>query len=235
MQFVKGYSALEAGVRLLPLAAGIAIGARSGEKLNSRFGTRAVVASALILLALTSGSVNFIFEVETAYWVIGLAVFLISTAMGSIMAPSTNAVMGAVHEHKAGVGSAMNDVTRQVGGAFGIAIIGSVMNSFYSSRIESTVESIAALPAQVAVASVDSGGAALRAAASLPQADSALLAAEARAAFTDAFGPAVLIGAGMALAGAALVWRFMPSFESTETEEVSVAAPVGDRLGVIAD
>ena len=66
MQFVKDYSALEAGVRLLPLAAGIVVGARGGEKLNSRFGTRAVVTSALVLLALTFGSVNFIFGVDSA-------------------------------------------------------------------------------------------------------------------------------------------------------------------------
>ena len=155
--------------------------------------------------------------------------------MGSIMAPSTNAVMGAIPEHKAGVGSAMNDVTRQVGGAFGIAIIGSVLNSIYSSRIESTVESIAALPAQAAAASVDSVGAALRTAASLPTADGVLLASEARAAFTDAFGLAVLIGAGMALAGAVLVWRFMPAVEAVETETGSPVQPVGVTVSVGAD
>jgi hypothetical protein len=104
-----------------------------------------VVTFALVLLALTFGAINFVFEVDSADWLIGMAVFLISAAMGSIMAPSTNAVMGAIPEHKAGVGPAMNDVTRQVGGSFGIAIIGSVLNTIYSSRIESTVESIAAL------------------------------------------------------------------------------------------
>lgn len=235
MQFVKGYSALEAGVRLLPLAAGIAVGARGGEKLNRRFGTRAVVTSALLLLAVTFASVNFIFEVDSDYWIIGIAVFLISTAMGSIMAPSTNAVMGAIPENKAGVGSAMNDVTRQVGGAFGIAIIGSILNSIYSSRIESTVDSMVALPAQVAEASIDSVGAALRTAGSLPATEAALLAAEARAAFTDAFGLAVTVGAGMALVGAALVWRFMPPTESAEIEDDSVAVAVGVGASSIAD
>ncbi|MCH8910741.1 MAG: MFS transporter [Chloroflexi bacterium] len=235
MQFVQGYSALEAGVRLLPLAAGIAIGARGGEKLNSRFGTRAVVTSALVLLALTFGSINFVFEVDSAYWLIGLAVFLISAAMGSIMAPSTNAVMGAIPEHKAGVGSAMNDVTRQVGGAFGIAIIGSILNSIYSSRIASTVESIAVLPLRAAEASIDSVGAALRTAASLPPADAALLAGEARTAFTDAFGLAVLVGAGVALLGAALVLRFMPEAETHEMESVSVTAAADGTVGVATD
>ncbi len=235
MQFVQGYSALETGVRLLPLVAGIALGARGGEKLNRRYGTRVVVASALLLLGLTFGAVNFVFEVDTDYWVIGLAVFLISTALGSIMAPSTNAVMGAVPENKAGVGSAMNDVTRQVGGAFGIAIIGSVLNSIYSSRIESTVESIVALPAQAAEASIDSIGAALRTAASLPPAEAALLAAEARMAFTDAFGLAVLVGSGVALVGAVLVMRFMPPLETHETEPVSVDAPADAEVEVVAD
>ncbi len=235
LQFVKDYSALEAGVRLLPLAAGIAIGARGGERLNRRFGTRAVVSAAMLLLALTFGSVNFVFLVDAEYWVIGVAVLLISTAMGSIMAPSTNAVMGAVPENKAGVGSAMNDVTRQVGGAFGIAIIGSVLNSIYSSRIAPTVESLSTLPAQASEASIDSVGAALRTAASLPEVQAVLLASEARDAFADAFGLAVLIGAGMALLGAVLVMRFMPSLEAEETDATADMADVGERVGVIAD
>ncbi len=235
MQFGTGAAGLGAGLRLLPIGAGIAIGGRGGERLNSRFGTRAVVTAAMVLLALTFASVNFVFEPETAYWQIGIAVFLISASMGSIMAPSTNAVMGAIPEHKAGVGSAMNDVTRQVGGAFGIAVIGSVLNSLYSSKIESVVSSITTLPAQAAEASIDSIGAALRIAASLPPEDAVKLAAESRAAFTDAFGLAVLIGAAMALAGAALVWRFMPASESVDSDAETAELQLGGTASSVAD
>jgi hypothetical protein len=133
--------------------------------------------------------------------------------MGTIMAPSTDSVMGAVPPEHAGVGSAMNDVTRQVGGAFGIAIIGSVLTSFYSSRVADAVDAVAGLPAAAAENAKDSIGAATGIAATLPPQVGEPLATAARDAFTDAFGMAVLVGVGLALVGAALVFKFMPSRE----------------------
>ena len=67
-----------------------------------------------------------LWEPDTDYWVIGLTFFLLAFGIGNLMAPSTDSVMGAVPEANAGIASAMNDVTRQVAGAFGVAVIGSV-------------------------------------------------------------------------------------------------------------
>lgn len=214
MQFVRGYSALEAGIRLLPLAAGIAIGARGGERLNRKFGTKVVVGTGLLLLAATLLLINF-YEADTALWIIEISIFLTSVAMGTIMAPSTDSVMGAVPPENAGVGSAMNDVTRQVGGAFGVAIIGSVLTSIYSSRVADAVESVTGLPPSAAEAAKDSIGAALQVASTLPPEVAGPLLESARSAYTDAFGLSVLVGAGFALIGAALVFAFMPSKENS--------------------
>ncbi|MDA1296860.1 MAG: MFS transporter [Chloroflexi bacterium] len=212
LQFVRGYTALEAGIRLLPLAAGIAVGARGGEMINRRFGTKVVVGTGLILLAGTL-SIITIYDAETPLWLIEVSIFLTSVAMGSIMAPSTDSVMGAVPPEHAGVGSAMNDVTRQVGGAFGIAIIGSVLTSIYSSRVAGAVDAVSGLSAAAAASAKDSVGAATGIAAGLPPQIGEPLANAARDAYSDAFGLAVLVGVAFALIGAALVFKFMPARE----------------------
>jgi EmrB/QacA subfamily drug resistance transporter len=232
MQFVRGYTALEAGVRLLPLAAGIAIGARGGEKLNRRFGTKAVVGTGLVLLAITLLVINF-YEPDTSLWIIEISVFMTSVAMGSIMAPSTDSVMGAVPPENAGVGSAMNDVTRQVGGALGVAIIGSVLTSVYSSRVADAVDAVAGLPPAAAESAKDSIGATLHVASTLPPEIAGPLLHAAGSAYTDAFGLSTLVGAAFALAGAALVFRFMPSRETAHgsmAEDVAPRAAIGEAV-----
>lgn len=224
LQFVRGYTALEAGIRLLPLAAGIAIGARGGERLNRKFGTNVVVGSGMVLLAGTLSMILF-YDTTTPLWILEVSIFLTSLAMGTMMAPSTEAVMGAVPPEQAGVGSAMNDVTRQVGGAFGVAIIGSVLTSIYSSRVSSAVDAVAGIPSAASESAKDSVGAAIGLAATLPPQVGEPLAEAARNAFTDAFGLAVLVGVGLALTGAVLVFKFMPGREQTFERSMPVPAP----------
>jgi EmrB/QacA subfamily drug resistance transporter len=232
MQLVRGYTALEAGIRLLPLTAGIAIGARGGERLNRKFGTKAVVGTGLVVLASSLLLIN-IYEADTALWIIELSIFVNSLAMGTIMAPSTDAVMGSVPPEHAGVGSAMNDVTRQVGGAFGVAVIGSVLTTLYSSRVADAVSAVPGLPAEAASAAKDSVGAAVNIAATLPPQVGGPLAEAARQAFSDAFGLSVIVGAAFALIGAAMVFRFMPSREPEKHEAPeTVNLSSNDRVSV---
>jgi EmrB/QacA subfamily drug resistance transporter len=206
LQFVKGYSALEAGVRLIPLAFGIMAGAGNSHRLVQRLGTTKVVMIGMLLVSGVMASF-LVWGTDTPYWVMGLTVFFLAVGMGNVMAPSTDAVMGAVPEEQAGVGSAMNDVVRQVGGAFGVAIIGSVINSVYRDRM---TDAVAGLPPQAAEPASDSVGAALAVSAQLGGEAGSLLLAAARAAFVDAMGIAALIAASVAFIGALLVRRFMP-------------------------
>lgn len=214
LQFVQGYTPLEAGIRLLPVAAGMMIGAMASEMLVRPFGTTKVVAGGLLLLAATLSSV-LLWEVNTAYGVIGIAVAMAGFGAGVVMAPSTEAIMGAVPGGKAAVGSAVNDVTRLVAGALGVAVIGSTLYSVYSSRV---ADALVALPTEAATAAKDSVGAALQIAASLSGEAGAALSATARVAFTDGFGVAMFVGAVGSLIGAVLVAKFMPARQESLPE-----------------
>jgi predicted MFS family arabinose efflux permease len=116
--------------------------------------------------------------------------------------------MGSVPEDKAGVGSAMNDVTRQVGGALGTAVIGSLISSVYASRV---ADSVGGLPDAARTAAEDSIGKANAVAATLPASDGAQLMHAAADAFTSALGIGFTVAGVCALLGAFAAWRWLPS------------------------
>ena len=157
-QFIKTFSPLGTGVRLLPVAGAVAVASVVGTKLAVRVGNKVIVASGLALFAaalLWSSTVS----ASTSYPIIIVAQMLIlGTGMGLTSAPATEAIMGAVPAAKAGVGSAVNDATRLFGGTLGVAVIGSIAASLYSNRLASTAP--AHLPAQAASAAKASVGAA---------------------------------------------------------------------------
>ena len=207
LQFVQGFTPLEAGLRMLPVAVGMAMGAGLSHRFVGRLGSKRVVAAGLVCVGGILASIA-LWQPDTSYAVIGVTFFCLAVSMGNVMAPSTDAVMGAVPEANAGIASAMNDVTRQVSGAFGVAVIGSVINTAYSGSMDAAV---AGLPPETAEAASDSVGAASRIASMLPDSLGSGLAAAADGAFTDALGIAVLVAAGVAAAGAALIARFLPA------------------------
>jgi EmrB/QacA subfamily drug resistance transporter len=217
LQIVQGRSAIETGLVMLPLAFGLVLGAGSSHKLNVRLGTPRQLFAALTLVALTIGTVAF-WEPDTPAWLLAVFFFVLPFAMGNVMAPATVAVMSAVPEAKAGVGSAMNDVNRMVGGALGVAIIGSFASSLYGSKVDSATT---ALPDGAAHTATDSVGGATAVAAQLPAQAGDALTAAANGAFTDAMGLALLIGSAVLLGGAVLVRRLLPA----ETVDVEAATP----------
>jgi EmrB/QacA subfamily drug resistance transporter len=226
LQFVQGYTPLEAGIRFLPASLGLMVGAIGSEMLALRYGTTKVVTGGMLLLAATM-PLMLLWEVDTPYWFVGVVIALVGFAAATIFAPSTEAVMGSVPEEKAGVGSAVNDLTRLIATALGIAAIGSAMNSLYSSKIAAAVT---ALPAAVAEAAKDSVGAALQIATTLPADSGAALSAAATEAFTDAFGLAMLIGAAVVFLGAVVVGRMMPAREEPLPEAKPEEAEVVEAL-----
>jgi len=206
LQDAKGYSALEAGAAMTPLAAGLVIGATSGIKLNERLGTARVVSAGLLALAALL-SCSLLWTVDMPYWPLGLWFFAVAISMGWIMGPATDSVMGAVPEEKSGVASAMNDVTRQVAGALGTAVIGSLISSLYASRIG---DSVAALPEQARMAAEDSVGKADAVAAHLPADQGSSLVDAAADAFTGALGIGFTVAGAAALMAAIVVRRRLP-------------------------
>ncbi len=222
LQFVQGFTPLEAGLRMAPIALGMAVGAGSSHRFVGRLGTNKVVAAGLVGLALIFVTISF-WQIDTNYWIIGGTFFFLAFSMGNVMAPSTDAVMGAVPEANAGVASAMNDVTRQVAGAFGVAVIGSVINTVYSDKMQPAV---ANLPAEAATVVSDSIGAATKASSMLPPDLAIALLNAAKSGFTDALGIAVILAAAMAIAAAILVLKFMPPRHLPTQQDTPAETPV---------
>lgn len=133
-QQVLGYSTVKAGAVLLPQAALMLVFApmssiwvaRFGNKVVVTFGLTMVVLSLILFTTLDAGS---------STWHVVVVVGLIALGMGNVMAPATDSIMGSLPPAKAGVGSAVNDTTRQMGGAVGVAVLGSLLVSRYNSRI----------------------------------------------------------------------------------------------------
>jgi EmrB/QacA subfamily drug resistance transporter len=205
LQFVRGLSPLAAGLRLAAPALGLIVGAPLAPRLVERIGTKIVVAIGLFgagvaLLLLTS-------ETVIAHDALLAPVFaLFGVSMGMTMAPATESIMGSVPRNRAGVGSAVNDTTRQMGGALGVAVLGSIASTHYISRIDNL-----GLAPPAANTAKESIGAALGVAQRLPPAAAATLADAARAGFTDGIRLATLVGACAVIGAALLVVRFLPA------------------------
>lgn len=135
-QSVQEYTPLQAGVRLLPMAGMSFLAAVLSARFALRFGTKVTVALGIMIAA---GALFYLFgiaEVETGYGMVVLGMCGTSLGMGLTMSPATNSVMGSLPVDKAGIGSAMNDTTRMLGGALGIAVLGTIMNGIYIDRID---------------------------------------------------------------------------------------------------
>ena len=122
-QFIKSYSAFETGVRLLPVAISIALGSALGPRIVERIGTTAVVSAGLAIFAAGLAWASTV-DAATPYVVIAMQMVLLGGGLGLTTAPATEAIMGSLSADKAGVGSAVNDTTRELGGTLGVAIVG---------------------------------------------------------------------------------------------------------------
>jgi MFS family permease len=208
--FLRGYSALETGVRFLPMTLMIVVTAPNAGRYASKHGSRAPMTYGLILagggLIALSG-----LTAETPYWVMGLLFAIMGHGMGSTMAPMTAAVMNSVGPQRAGLGSAMTNTSREVGGVFGIALFGTILFTRLEAVLAPSIAGLGLSPAQQESITAAAGHGQLDVGALGLRPDQA--AAVGRA-FGDAFLSGfrlALIVAGLALLGAAIVAnRFIP-------------------------
>ncbi len=220
-QFLKGYGPLSTGVRLLPVASFVAISSIAGAKLAVRFGTKLVVASGLMSMAAFYLWVSTS-SATTGYATIAAQMVVGGTGIGLTSAPATEAIMGVVPKAKAGVGSAVNDATRLLGGTLGVAVIGSVYASLYASRLTSALPT--GLPAAAARSAHASVGAALTVAGRLadgghPGLGTAIHSA-ASSAFFHGFTAANYVAASVAAAGAVMALSLLPAQPTSATADV---------------
>ncbi|CAM4134698.1 Antiseptic resistance protein [Mycobacterium basiliense] len=207
-QFIKDYTAFQTGVRLLPVAFSIALASILGPRLVERVGTTAVVAAGLVVfaagLAWASTAVA-----ATPYTHIALQMLLLGGGLGLTTAPATEAIMGSLPADKAGVGSAVNDTTRELGGTLGVAIVGSVFASVYAGHLGSAA-ALAGLPADVRSAMEGSMALAHTVIDQLPAGRAAAVRDAVNHAFLDGLQIGTLVCAGIALAAALVVAWVLP-------------------------
>jgi EmrB/QacA subfamily drug resistance transporter len=231
LQFVLAYSPLEAGLATLPMAAMMIIIAPRSAGLAERFGRDKVMAIGLTTVAAGLFSLSFL-TADSPYLQLAAGFVLLGAGMSLTTAPATGAVMESMPLAKAGVGSAVNDTAREVGGALGVAILGSILSSGYRSNLDLDLSQA---PPEAAAAIEEGVGSALGVAQSAPVPDGVAqqITEAARTAFTDAMAPVFWSAAGVALLTALLVLRYMPSrgevvsyAPGTEPEPEPVAEPV---------
>jgi EmrB/QacA subfamily drug resistance transporter len=213
LQYVLGYTALETGIRFLPFAFTLMIVAPLSARVAERFGTKATVATGLTLAG--CGLLSMVgLQTDSSYLEIVLRLIVISGGMALTMAPATESVMGSLPLAKAGVGSAVNDTTRQVGGALGVAVLGSVLASVYSGRI-SDVFAGSGAPEAAVEASKSSIGAVPGVVEQLTANGFGELASQLRDAADEAFVQGVhwnvVVAALVIFAGAGVVIAFLPA------------------------
>jgi EmrB/QacA subfamily drug resistance transporter len=198
LQAVLGYSALKAASGLLPMAVMMMPLSTIAPTITERIGFRRTLVTGMLLLA--GGLVLFATLADPAggYLSVLPGILVLGAGVGLAMSPSTAAITSSLPEEKQGVASALNDTVREMGGAVGIALIGSVLNSAYRSNIEPTAVS---LPPEVAEPVTSGIGGALAVAGQMGAAGTALVDAS-RQAFVDGMAPALYLAAALALAAA---------------------------------
>ncbi|MFG2559846.1 MFS transporter [Streptomyces sp. NPDC048496] len=228
LQSVRGYSALQSGLLIVPLAAAQMIFAPRARLVVERFGSRAVCTVGMLLVAVGL-SAFALFDATTPVWVMCLVFFVQGTGMAHVMPPVTVAVMQALPREKAGSGSAINNTFRQVGGALGIAVLGSVLSTVYRGDIEGH---LGTLPAAARGAAGESIEATLGIAEKLGPAGAPLVGA-ANDAFVSAMHVTALGSACVALIGALVVGIFLPgkppAGQRSEQGDDDRAVPAGAR------
>jgi EmrB/QacA subfamily drug resistance transporter len=224
-QFVRDYGPLSTGVHLLPVALSVGAFSVAGTQLAVRVGTKLVVTLGLVAMAAFYGWVAAATTATIGYAIIAVQMVLYGLGMGLTSAPATESIMGAVSRRQAGVGSAVNDTTRLLGGTLGVAVIGSVYASLYSSRLTTLLPAV--LPARASALAHQSIGAAYAVATGATAAGHAALGQAVHSAATNAFLHGLTVGClvagGVAAAGAILAAVFLPA----QPASPPVTAPAG--------
>jgi EmrB/QacA subfamily drug resistance transporter len=220
LQSVRGYSPLRAGAISLAFAVAQMLVAPRSPALVRRYGAKSVVAAGLLLV--TAALLGYqLLAAATPLWVLGVLFFIQGAGMGAVMPTATEAVMSVVPRERAGAGSALTNTARQVSGALGVAVLGSILALAYRGQLS---PHLAGLPAGARHAATGSITASHAVAARLGPAGRDL-AGFADSAFVHAMHITTLISAAITLLGALVVMRWMPGRAPAAAAPGEAAAP----------
>jgi EmrB/QacA subfamily drug resistance transporter len=227
LQSVRNYSPLMSGVFMLPFAASMVIFSPLSANMVKRFGPRAVAVSGLLCIAAAMAGYQFVTQ-SSAMWIYLLIAFIQGAAMANVMPPATTTVMTSLPRQIAGVGSSVNNTVRQLGGALGVAVLGTILTTVYRARMQPL---ISALPTHLTTDQVHSVSGSIEAtqemvagstAAGHPQSQSLLQPAD--DAFVHAMHVTTMVGAGVMLFTAVVVWLWLPKALAPQSGPVDAAA-----------
>ena len=215
LQSIMGFSALKAGAALLPWAGIMLVVAPLSARLAERYGTKLVVGTGLSFATLSLALMSTLPADNISYVTDVLPrLVLLAIGMGLVMAPATESIMGSLPRAKAGVGSAMNDTTRQVGGALGVAVVGSVMLSTYGGRVgDALTATHLPISADLVAQARQNLSTALAIATDkhIPAGVQTKLVTEINQAFVSGMHRGVLFAAAATFIGAIIVFKFLPA------------------------
>jgi EmrB/QacA subfamily drug resistance transporter len=225
-QAVLGYSTLKAGSALIPQAVMMMIFAPLSTRWVHRFGNKLVVVFGMLVVTGTL-LLMLTFESDSSTWHVVGVTALLGLGMAHVMPAATESIMGSLPREKAGVGSAMNDTTRQVGGAVGVGVLGSVLSSRYGAHVTSALSGV--VPNDVLERAKDSVGSALGVArtGTTDPGVRAQIEAAARSSFVSGMHTSLLIAAVIVVIGAFAVLRFLPARTGLIDADGRPPTPVG--------
>ncbi len=227
LQSVLGYSTLKAGSILIPQSAALMIFAFLSPRFVARFGNKLVVAFGLMLVVVSLlGIVTFGTGSGPLHVVVVLVIM--GVGMGNVMSPATESIMGSLPREKSGVGSAMNDTTRQVGGAIGVAVLGSILSSHFGPNVAARLRG--KVPAPLLTAARDSVGRAVdvaRSTAGAPYRTTILDAAH--ASFIGGLHLASIVAAVVVTIACAGVLVWLPARAIDQSDDAP-SSPAQERL-----
>ncbi|MDA2987961.1 MAG: MFS transporter [Actinomycetota bacterium] len=214
LQLVQGLSPLQSGIGMLPGAGGLLVASLLSPRIAERFGARRTVVTGVVAVAAGLMLMSFV-QPMTSYPYVGLALGVTGIGMGLTLPQATNAVLSRVPRERSGMGAAVNDAVTELGGSFGVAVLGGVLAYFYRNRIDTVIADAGAQATLVPQQALDAVRESLAAASVLIQQLPAGLAGPARdlvgGAFVSGMGWALTVGAAVTLIGALLAWRFFPA------------------------
>ncbi|QXC63582.1 DHA2 family efflux MFS transporter permease subunit [Aquihabitans sp. G128] len=216
-QFVLGYSPLKAGFMTAPVAVGLMVGGPTAPRLVRRFGTKYVVTGGLTLVGLCL--LTYASDTAMSSLAIGGVVrLLFGLGIGLTTAPATESIMGSLPRGKAGVGSAVNDTTRQTGGALGVAVLGSIFSANYRSIIDGR---LAGVPPAAAEAARDSIGKAVGVLDKVPAGTAQVIRGDADHAYLQSMHVVYPIAAAAVALAALITLRYLPARASVAVDDVA--------------
>jgi len=226
-QLVLGYGPFESGLRMLPIMPVMIIFSTRAAGLVERFGARTIVTIGMVLTASGVFILSFLGP-TSGYGHVLIGMFVMASGMGLTMTPMTELIMSSVPRDKAGVGSAMNDTTREVGTTLGVAVLGSILSSGYTSNLGGAVTGLPAAARQTAEGSL---AGALGVAREIGGTQGAAIIDAAKSAWTDGLQLSMFIGTAIVMVAAVIAARYLPGKVGTSTDEAIDLDDYEDTIG----